>query len=244
MRKPLGFSLIELLVALAILGLLLGVVLGFTQTSSRLEKRQRALALLAEDLSLTATVLAREVYLAGFRLQTGEALEISGGESPTLTIRFFCEPGMELYCPTTSMNSTRSVSYKLQSSTLYWGACSGESCTPAANNPVLEGVLAFRIAYRSGASWSKSPVVVNTSATGATPRIQAVAIYLLAQSPLRIGGTHLTPGSTVTWNTLLDGNNLRSTLLESVNSPNNNYPLAERLVVIQAPNLSQIGGGP
>ncbi|MDM7324170.1 MAG: prepilin-type N-terminal cleavage/methylation domain-containing protein [Thermus sp.] len=239
MRKTLGFSLIELLVALTILGLLLGVVLGFTQTSSRLEKRQRALALLAEDLSLTATVLAREVYLAGFRLQTGNALEISGNGSPTLTIRFFCEPGMELYCPTTSMNSTRSVSYRLQSSTLYWGACSGENCQPTADNPVSEGVLVFRIAFHSGAGWSKSPVVVNTSVTGATPRIQAVAIYLLVQSPLRVGGTRFTPGSTVTWDTVPDGSTLESILVSGIDSLNDNYPLAERLVVIQTPNLSQ-----
>ncbi|GBD18237.1 MAG: prepilin-type N-terminal cleavage/methylation domain-containing protein [Thermus sp.] len=235
MKRNHGFSLVELLVALAILGLLLGAVLAFTQSSSRLERGQRALALLAEDLSLTATVLAREVYLAGYQMQAGNPLVVQGGN--TLTLRFFCEGGMEIFCSTATMNQVRTVQYKLDGGTLYWGVCPGVTCTPTATHPVLDGVLHFRIAYLSGGNWSATDLTVNAGPQGTNPKVEALALYLLVQSPLRTGARGFTPGDTIAWTTVPNGNSLKAQLDLPSSAGGDGRPVAERLVLVQTPNL-------
>ncbi|MFN4233101.1 prepilin-type N-terminal cleavage/methylation domain-containing protein [Thermus sp.] len=235
MRRNRGFSLVELLVALVILGLLLGVVLGLTQTSSRLEKGQRALALLAEDLSLTATVLAREIYLAGYRVDNGTLLYV---ESHHFILRFFCEEGMNIYCPDSMMNKVRTIMYSFnKSGTLLWGACEGATCTPSATHPVLGGVVRFGVAYRTQGVWSRQSLTVQGSNHGVSPQVEAMAVYILAQSPLRTGSGSFTPGSTVSWASIPDGQELRSLLNLPLSLKSEGKPMAERLVVAQTPNL-------
>lgn len=235
MKGRLGFTLLEILVALAILGILLGAVLAFTQSSSRLERGQRALALLAEDLSLTATVLAREVYLAGYQIQAGNPLVVQGGN--TLTLRFFCEGGMEIFCSTATMNQVRTVRYKRDGGTLYWGVCPGVICTPTTTHPVLDGVLHFRIAYLSGGNWSTTDLTVNAGPQGTNPKVEALALYLLVQSPLHTGAGSFTPGYTIAWNTVPNGNSLKAQLDLPSSAGGDGKPVAERLVLVQTPNL-------
>lgn len=237
MKQDQGFSLLELLVSLGILGLLLGAVMAFTESSTRLERKQRALAVLAEDLSLTATVLAREVYMAGYRVSSGTALAINGAGT-TLTLRFFCEPGMEIYCSTSSMGKVRTVQYILQGSTLYWGTCDGTSCTPTSTHPVLDGVLHFRLAYRSRGSWGSSSLQVDTGTNGPSPKVEALALYLLVQSPLDTGAGSFTPGSTVAWNGIPDGESLKRELNLPSSAGEEGKPVAEKLVVVMTPNLN------
>lgn len=71
-----GFSLLELLLASVLMGSLLLVVLALENSSATLRERERARGRLADELSLTATVLARELYTVGYRL-TGQALVLS-----------------------------------------------------------------------------------------------------------------------------------------------------------------------
>ncbi len=237
MRKP-GFTLLELLIALAILGLLLTAVLGFTASTGRVERGARARALLAEDLSLAATVLAREAYLAGYRVQ-GEGASLAGGR---LLFRFLCEKseegeegkkGMEAYCSQGSMGKVRTVGYEVRGGTLYWGTCHDPGCAPAINNPVMDGVEAFLFAYQAGGGWTASPVTVSLGAGGATPRVQALAFYLLARAPVRTGAPAFTPGSAVEWPP-----GLRS-VFPLPTPPADGHPRAERLVVVQTPNLAR-----
>ncbi|GLV47335.1 general secretion pathway protein GspJ [Thermus sp. LT1-2-5] len=229
-----GLTLLELLLSLAILGLLLGAVLAFTQSTARLERHGRALAQLNGELSLTALVLSREASLAGYRLGEGTALELSPGvEGDRLILRFFCDTGMELYCSRTNMNGVRTVGYRLSQGTLYWGACRG-SCEPSLVHPVMDEVEVFRVAYRTDA-WQRGSLSVEQTPQGASPKVAMLALYLLARSPIRTKASPFTPGSTVDWGQTPDLD--RELLLRDHTPPPDGHPRAERLVVVHTPNL-------
>ncbi|GAA5335469.1 MULTISPECIES: prepilin-type N-terminal cleavage/methylation domain-containing protein [Thermus] len=226
-----AFTLLEVLLSLAILGLLLSAMLATTQSTLRLERTQRALALLSEELSLTAMVLAREASLAGYRLETGTPLVLSG----SLLLRFLCDDGMEIYCSSESMGKVRTVGYAFRDGTLYWGTCTGEACAPTLNQPVMDGVEAFRLAYRSGGSWASGNLSVTLSQGGANPKVEALALYLAARSPWRTGARPFTPGSQVDWEKAPGLG--RDLLLSGYSPPQDGHPRAERLVVVAMPNL-------
>jgi prepilin-type N-terminal cleavage/methylation domain-containing protein len=234
MRTRSGFTLVELLLALAILGVLLGAALGLLQSSAQVERGERALSSLAQEVGLAATALAREAYLAGYGLGAGTPLALGGA----LTLRFLCDSGMEPYCSQDTMGRTRAVAYELRGETLYYGACA-DPCTPSITNPVLDGVERFRVAYRSGGAWSAAPLTVTLSSSGASPKVEMLALYLAARSPLAARAGSFTPGRGVDWSAAPDGEALKSLLLSGYAPPGDGRPRAERLVVVGTPNLNR-----
>ncbi|MEN2982642.1 MAG: hypothetical protein ABDH20_08995 [Thermus sp.] len=138
------------------------------------------------------------------------------------------------------MNATRRIGYRVGNSTLYWGVCRDSDCSNfRINNPVMDGIEAFRIAYRSGGSWIRQNLSATASPTGVTPKVEMVAIYLLARSTLRTGARGFSPGSTVDWYVAPDGTGLKGVLALPTGRPGDGYPRAERLVVVQTPNLAR-----
>lgn len=107
-----GFSLLELLLASVLMGSLLLVVLALENSSATLRERERARGRLADELSLTATVLARELYTVGYRL-TGQALVLSpSSQGDGVQGWFLCEAGMEEICGE-SMGEVRGTGYEV-----------------------------------------------------------------------------------------------------------------------------------
>jgi len=232
-----GFSLLELLLASVLLGGLLLVVLALESSSAALRERERARGRLADELSLTATVLAREFYTVGYRL-TGQALVLNpNAQGDQVQGWFFCETGMEEICGE-SLGEVRGTGYGASGGVLRWGACTEAGCAPTLNNPVLGGdevrVEAFRVAYLEGATWKRGAQTVSLGAQGASPKVKALAFYLLASVPVRGGAPAFTPGSTLDYPP-----GLSSSLLALPPTTEENRLYGERLWIVQTPNLAR-----
>lgn len=227
--QALGLGLVELLVVLALLGLLLPLTLALTRLAEGQERRQRILALMSEDLSLAGLALAREAELAGYRVEAGEVLEV-GPEG--LWLSFFCERGMEAYCPREALERVRTVGYSLRAGRLLYGACNEEGCDPSLVNPVLDGVEAFKVAYRQGGVWRQGEISLWA---GRAPGVEMLAFYLLVRAPYRAGGPGLVPGQALSWPPGLSPRRmgLPPGPLEG------GYPRAERLLLVPTPNLAR-----
>lgn len=65
-RMQHGFSLIELLMAIAILGVVMAAVVGVFSRSSKLYTTQNAAAALQQEVRAAVEVMAREIRMAGF----------------------------------------------------------------------------------------------------------------------------------------------------------------------------------
>ncbi|MGC8877111.1 prepilin-type N-terminal cleavage/methylation domain-containing protein [Thermus sp.] len=236
MRRQ-GFSLLELLLASVLMGSLFLVVLALGNSSITLRERERARGRLADELSLTATVLARELYTVGYRL-TGQALALSpDSQGDSLQGWFLCEAGMEELCGE-SLGQIRGTGYAVDQGALRWGACTGAGCAPSPDNPVLGGdevrVEAFRVAYLEGDAWKRQAQAVNLGQEGASPKVSALALYLLASAPVRGGAPAFTPGST-----LIYPPGLSPSLLELPAVANDGRLRAEKLWIVQTPNLAR-----
>lgn len=60
-------------------------------------------------------------------------------------------------------------------------------------------VEAFRVAYLEGGTWKRQAQAVNLRPEGASPKVSALALYLLASVPVRGGAPAFTPGSTLSY---------------------------------------------
>ena len=232
-----GFSLLELLLASVLLGSLFLVVLALENSSATLRERERARGRLADELSLTALALAREFYTVGYRL-TGQALVLSlSPEGDGLTGWFLCEAGMEEVCGE-SLGQVRGTGYGVSQGALRWGACTGAGCSPSPTNPILGGdeiqVEAFRVAYLEGGTWKRQAQAVNLAPEGATPKVSALALYLLASIPVRGGAPTFTPGSTLSYPP-----GLSPGLLNLPPAAGDGRLRAEKLWLVQTPNLAR-----
>ena len=173
----------------------------------------------------------------GYRL-TGQALVLSpSSQGDGVQGWFLCEAGMEEICGE-SMGEVRGTGYEVNQGALRWGACKGEGCAPLPNNPVLGGdevqVEAVRVAYLEGGTWKRQAQAVNLRPEGASPKVSALALYLLASVPVRGGAPAFTPGSTLSYPP-----GLTSSLLELPGAPNDGRLRAEKLWIVQTPNLAR-----
>ncbi|MDW8018264.1 MAG: prepilin-type N-terminal cleavage/methylation domain-containing protein [Thermus sp.] len=241
-----GFTLAELLVTLAVMGVLVLFALRALMASASLERGQRPLLALSEEASLLASVLSRELFVAGYGLTSGTALSLtSGGSSEdTLSFRYACESGMEGLCFSQGVNRVKGVTYRVNSGVLQGGFCLDPDPQgfPACNNGLptnlgqaLEARLeAFRVAYRSGGNWTRGNLTVSMGASGASPKVEALAIYFRFRGEGR-GPASFTPGGSVAWR---DGLSLSTFGLGDA-PLTDGAPRAERLVVVLTPNLNR-----
>lgn len=236
-----GLSLLELLVALAIFSIILLVTAGFLASSQRAEQQQRASGLLAEDVRVAAVMLEREVYLSGYRASGQTALTLRDGDYDALTLRFWCEPGMELWCLPNDMGSYRTSGYRVSSAQrLLWGRCNPtagvcELSDSHINGPLVERVEAFRIAYLHNGSWRRGPLNVTLNDQGEpSSAIEALAVYLRASDPTSRGAPPFRPGSTVSFP---PGLSLATFGLSDAPLADGRTRL-ETLIIISTPNLN------
>lgn len=225
-----GFTLVELLVAVAVFALLLGTTLAVLLSSSRVEGKARAVGALSGRASLVATVLLRDLYPVGYGLSSGVALRVNVGAmgEDEVVARYLCEGGMEERCPVGGVWTT---AYKGEGGSLLWGGCQGGGCSPAYEE-MEGGVEVFRVALFSGGAWARRSVTVDLS-TG-NSGVQALAFYLRLKGERRTGG-EFAPGESVNFpqGLSLETFGLRSGRLAD------GFPRAERLVVVWTPNLER-----
>jgi len=244
-----GFTLVELLVTVAVLALLLGIAARSLSASALLERRVRPQALLADEASLLASALSRELFVAGYGMDSGTALDLkkgtAQGEEDALTLRYACEAGMEGLCFAEGVGRVKAVRYKAEGGILSAGICLSPAATglPACGTdglPVLgralEGeVEAFRVAYRPpGGGWTRDDRTTSMSSGVPQAKVAAVAVYFRLRGK-GTGAQAFTPGAGLAFP---DGLSLSTFGLSSA-ALSDGRPRAERLVVALTPNLSK-----
>jgi|GEM_PF-141798 len=245
-----GFTLVELLVTVAVLALLLGIAARSLSASTLLERRVRPQALLADEASLLASALSRELFVVGYGMDSGTALDLkkgtAQGEEDALTLRYACEAGMEGLCFAEGVGRVKAVRYKAEGGILSAGICLSPAATglPACGTdglPVLgralEGeVEAFRVAYRApGGGWTRGNRTVTMASGTPGDKVAAVAVYIRLKGKAKTGARAFTPGASLAFP---DGLSL-STFGLSNTALTDGYPRAERLVVTLTPNLGK-----
>lgn len=81
-----GFSLVELLVVMAIMGLVVGAIYSLNRTSQRSAYTQDEVVEVQQNLRIAMDQIARDVRMAGFLIATDEA-PLSAATASALTIR-------------------------------------------------------------------------------------------------------------------------------------------------------------
>lgn len=81
-----GFSLVELLVVMAIMGLVVAAIYSLNQTSQRSAYTQDEVVEVQQNLRIAMDQIARDVRMSGFLIATDEA-PLSAATASTLTIR-------------------------------------------------------------------------------------------------------------------------------------------------------------
>jgi prepilin-type N-terminal cleavage/methylation domain-containing protein len=84
-RAPAAFTLIEVMVALAVGGILLSTVVGLLTLTMRDARRMRAQAEMLRDAESIGRLLGSELRLAGLGVPRGEGVDPSYGTSPPVT---------------------------------------------------------------------------------------------------------------------------------------------------------------
>ncbi len=90
------------------------------------------------------------------------------------------------------------------------------------------------MAYLEGGTWKRQAQAVNLAPEGATPKVSALALYLLASVPVRGGAPAFTPGSTLSYPP-----GLSPGLLQLPAATNDGRLWAEKLWIVQTPNLAR-----
>lgn len=242
-----GFTLTELLVTLAVMGILILFGIRALTVSASLERGQRPVLTLEQEASLLASALSRELFVAGYTLTSGTALSLgSGGTSEdTLSFRYACESGMEGLCFSQGVGGVKGVSYRLASGSLQMGLClnpapqgfpaCGSDGFPTGSGRALEAdVEAFRVAYRSGGSWTRGDLTVSMGTGGASTKVEAVAVYFRLKGRGK-GQASFTPGGTVAWRDELS----LSTFGLASTALTDRVLRTEKLVVVPTPNLNR-----
>ncbi|MEZ0348092.1 MAG: prepilin-type N-terminal cleavage/methylation domain-containing protein [Thermus sp.] len=243
-----GFTLVELLVTVAVLALLLAIAARSLSASALVERRVRPEALLADEASLLASALSRELFVAGYGMNAGDALGLQAGGTgeDTLLLRYACEAGMEGLCFAQGVGKTKAVRYRVESGALVGGICFVPAATglPACGTDdlppmgrALEGeVEAFRVAYRApGGGWTRGNRTVTMASGTPGDKVAAVAVYIRLKGKAKTGARAFTPGASLAFP---DGLSL-STFGLSNTALTDGYPRAERLVVTLTPNLGK-----
>lgn len=243
-----GFTLVELLVAVAVLGLLLVVAASALSSSALVERRTRPQALLADEASLLASALSRELFVAGYGMASGVALDLQQGTSgeDALTLRYACESGMEGLCFAGGVGKTKAVRYAVAGSALQGGICFSPSAAglpscgtdglPSLGRALEAEVEALRVAYRDPAgSWARANRTATMASGVPNNKVAAMAVYFRLKGKARTGGQSFTPGSGLAFP---DGLSLTLFGLSDT-ALTDGYPRVERLVVALTPNLSK-----
>lgn len=229
MRK--GLTLLELLVAMAVFGLLMGAALGVVVSSGRVEAGARSLGLLSDRATFLATVLLRDLYPVGYGLSSGVVLRVNpgvGGGEDEVVASYLCEAGMEERCP---VGGAWTTAYKGASGNLLWAGCRGQGCA-LAYAEAEGGLEVFRLAYLANGVWTRGSLVVDLSAS--PPKVQVLALYFRLKGERRTGSTFF-PGASVSFPAGLS----LTTFGLSEGSQGDGFPRAERLVVVWTPNLAR-----
>ena len=226
--KRSGFTLIELLIALSLLGVFLGALAQVLVDSRAAQEQASRRASLSDALSLFASILSRELYLAGYGVEEG-AISIDLDQE-RLRGTYLCEPEMEAYCFGTGRHE---FAYWREGGRILWSACDGSpGCDLPQGEPVFGGesgveVVHYRLAYLSGGTWTRADLT-------SLPQggIESLAVYVLARVPFRREG-QFRPGQGVDWPSGLG----LSTLGLDGGTLSGRWVWGERLVLVQTPNL-------
>lgn len=225
-----GFTLIELLIALSLLGVLLGALAQVLVNSRVAQEEASRRASLSDALSLFASILSREFYLAGYGLGEG-AISIDLGQE-RLRGAYLCESEMEAYC---FQAGRHEFAYWREGGRILWSACGGSpGCALPQGEPVFGGeggveVVHYRLAYLSRGTWARANL--NSLPQGG---IESLAAYVLARAPSRREG-RFRPGQGVDWPSGLS----LSTLGLDGGTLSGRWVWGERLVLVQTPNLKR-----
>jgi prepilin-type N-terminal cleavage/methylation domain-containing protein len=228
--KRSGFTLIELLIAFSLLGVFLGALAQVLVGSKVAQEEASKRAALSDALSLFASILSRELYLAGYEVEEG-AISIDLDQE-RLRGTYLCEPEMEAYCFRTGRHE---FAYWREGGRILWSACDGSpGCALPQGEPVLGGeggveVLHYRLAYLSEGTWTRANLT-------SLPQggIESLAVYVLARVPSR-GEGQFRPGQGVDWPSGLS----LSTLGLDGGTLSGRWVWGERLILVQTPNLKR-----
>ncbi len=171
MNKQLGFSLVEIMIALLIGLFLLGGVLQLFSATSQSYRMQSNLARLQENGRFALDFLEHDIRMAGYwscMSSTSDIFGIDGAVSDTITLHgaFELTPTGACGSPVDSPNSCGSVNcYTDPSSTITYqiNTPSGTSSLPdpeitlyRSSNPLIEGIENMQILY--GIDFNKDKV--------------------------------------------------------------------------------------
>lgn len=233
-----GLTLIEVLVSLAVLGILLAAgatALVGTGRGYRLERERLALA---EEAGFWAEVLAREVRLAGYLLPDKGA-EVSTGVQDTLLLRYACEGEMEAVCGPGASGRVRVSLYGKDGGFLAWAGClEGLDCPASLEGRAASrvGLEVFRVAYQKDGTWMRGSL---TAGRGAEP-VEGIALYLRFVGREASGQPPFVPGSGAGW---VPGLGPEAFGLDTT-PIGDGRARVERVVAVKTPNLAPSGGTP